>query len=79
MRGIGFLFTHRGGSEMKVCQDHDHIVVIYPDTYISCPLCNLHKWVNVHEDEIKELKEQLTELNLKMAPELSEDDPREDR
>jgi hypothetical protein len=74
---------------MKVCHNNHGIVgeIVFNESwneslapgFSPCPLCDLSRKYEDVLEENKELKEQLTELNLKMAPELSEDDSRENR
>jgi hypothetical protein len=52
---------------MKLCQEHPYIVV-YADHFDSCPVCSSYRKYDDLEAELKEVKADLTELNLKMAP-----------
>jgi hypothetical protein len=64
---------------MKLCQEGHDGIVFDEKHWNQCPLCHFIKWIEELEVELKEAKADLHELNLKMAPELSEDSVEENR
>lgn len=65
---------------MQLCQKHNFCFVLWMgDDLFECPLCAMHRKYEALEAELKEVKADLHEINLKMYPEMSEDNPREPR
>ena len=65
---------------MQLCQKHNFSFVLWDgDNLFDCPFCGMHKKYEDLEAELKEIKQELTDLNLKMYPEPNTEDPREDR